>query len=390
MSGHFATLLRDTARTLLRDHDVQVTDWHNVRDVPFSAGRFGLDEYIDHLIEFTAALGLRQRHRDSPALRRRARRRRDHTEDVTPRSRRVMLMVADRCRIGPTAVNKLATSKPIGWFEKNLIGRVPWRLRGAGRRVYPGFLQLSAFISMNRERHVEAFRKYFAHLAAGEEAEAKAISDFYNEYMAVADLSADFYLGAVGSSSGIRVPLGKLTSAAGRSIRWRSGAPRSHRRRRRDDICAIGRPAAQELTRPRPWLRTPTQPNAAITASSAAGAGSSTSTRSSATSSGFAVGAAVAGARCPRFQAGERGGLSPATGIQGIAPPWAGCTASAAWVAGFFRSRTRWPDHRHDNQRSSVEVSTPPMITPHRRLQLAALVEGEGERACRRSSPPSS
>ena len=184
MSGHFATLLRDTVRTLLRDHDVYVTDWHNVRDVPASAGRFGLDEYIDHMIDFTAALGpganviaicqpcvaalaavALMAEDDHPAQ---------------PASLTLMAGPID-CRIGPTAVNKLAVSKPISWFEKNLIGRVPWRLRGAGRRVYPGFLQLSAFISMNKDRHADAFRKYFAHVAAGEEAEAKAIRDFYGE-----------------------------------------------------------------------------------------------------------------------------------------------------------------------------------------------------------------
>jgi len=268
MSGHFATLLRDTVRTLLRDHDVHVTDWHNVRDVPLSAGRFGFDEYIDHMIAFTAALGpganvvaicqpcvaalaavAIMAEDDHPAQ---------------PASLTLMAGPID-CRIGPTAVNKLATSKPIGWFEKNLIGRVPWRLKGAGRRVYPGFLQLSAFISMNRERHAEAFRKYFAHLAAGEDAEAKAIGDFYNEYMAVADLSADFYLETVRLVfQEYALPLGKLT------LRGRKVDPTAIRRTalltiegERDDICAIGQTlAAQELTRLRPWLRTHhVQPN---------------------------------------------------------------------------------------------------------------------------------
>ena len=169
------------------------------------------------------------------------------------------------CRIGPTAVNKLATSKPISWFEKNLIGRVPWRLKGAGRRVYPGFLQLSAFISMNRERHAEAFRKYFGHVAAGEDAEAKAIGDFYREYMAVADLSADFYLETVRLVfQEYALPLGKLT------LRGRKIDPMAIRRTalltvegERDDICAIGQTlAAQDLTRLRPWLRTHyVQPN---------------------------------------------------------------------------------------------------------------------------------
>jgi poly(3-hydroxybutyrate) depolymerase len=268
MSGHFATLLRDTVRTLLRDHDVYVTDWHNVRDVPASAGRFGLDEYIDHMIDFTAALGpganvvaicqpcvaalaavALMAEDDHPAQ---------------PASLTLMAGPID-CRIGPTAVNKLATSKPIAWFEKNLIGRVPWRLRGAGRRVYPGFLQLSAFISMNRDRHADQFRKYYAHVAAGEEAAAKAIGDFYNEYMAVADLSADFYLETVRLVfQEYALPLGKLT------LRGRKIDPLAIRRTalltvegERDDICAIGQTlAAQDLTRLRPYLRTHyVQPN---------------------------------------------------------------------------------------------------------------------------------
>jgi poly(3-hydroxybutyrate) depolymerase len=268
MSGHFATLLRDTVRTLLRDHDVYVTDWYNVRDVPLAAGRFGLDEYIDHMIDFTAALGpgahvvaicqpcvaalaavALMAEDDHPAQ---------------PASLTLMAGPID-CRIGPTAVNKLATGKPIGWFEKNLVGRVPWRLKGAGRRVYPGFLQLSAFIGMNRERHVEAFRKYFALLAAGEEAQAKAIGDFYNEYMAVADLSADFYLETVRLVfQEYALPLGKLT------LRGRKVEPMAIRRTalltiegERDDICAIGQTlAAQDLTRLRPYMRTHyVQPN---------------------------------------------------------------------------------------------------------------------------------
>jgi len=268
MSGHFATLLRDTVRTLLRDHDVHVTDWHNVRDVPLSAGRFGLDEYIDHMIEFTAALGPGANVvaicQPCVAALAAAAIMAEDDHPAQPASLTLMAGPID-CRIGPTAVNKLATSKPIAWFERNLIGRVPWRLRGAGRRVYPGFLQLSAFISMNRERHAEAFRRYFAHLAAGEEAEAKAIGDFYNEYMAVADLSADFYLETVRLVfQEYALPLGKLT------LRGRKIDPMAIRRTalltvegERDDICAIGQTlAAQELTRLRPWLRTHhVQPN---------------------------------------------------------------------------------------------------------------------------------
>jgi len=268
MSGHFATLLRDTVRTLLRDHDVHVTDWHNVRDVPVAAGRFGLDEYIDHMIDFTAALGPGAHVvaicQPCVAALAAAALMAEDDHPCQPASLTLMAGPID-CRIGPTAVNALATSKPIAWFERNLISRVPWRLKGAGRRVYPGFLQLSAFIAMNRERHAEAFRKYFAHVAAGEEAEAKAIGDFYNEYMAVADLSADFYLETVRLVfQEYALPLGKLT------LRGRKIDPTAIRRTalltiegERDDICAIGQTlAAQDLTRLRPWLRTHyVQPN---------------------------------------------------------------------------------------------------------------------------------
>ena len=354
MSGHFATLLRDTVRTLLRDHDVYVTDWHNVRDVPLSAGRFGLDEYIEHLIEFTAALGPGANVvaicQPCVAALAAAAIMAEDDHPAQPASLTLMAGPID-CRIGPTAVNKLATSKPIGWFEKNLIGRVPWRLTGAGRRVYPGFLQLSAFISMNRERHVEAFRKYFAHLAAGEEAEAKAIGDFYNEYMAVADLSADFYLETVRLVfQEYALPLGRLT------LRGRKIDPTAIRRTalltvegERDDICAIGQTlAAQELTRPaalaahppraaeRRPLRRLQRP--ALAAAHLPGRPQR--------HPGFAVGAGRRagrgvpgrqGRRSQRAQSGEAGipdGIAP--------PPRAACAPSpAACVAGFFRSRTR-------------------------------------------------
>jgi poly(3-hydroxybutyrate) depolymerase len=268
MSGHFATLLRDTVRTLLRDHDVYVTDWHNVRDVPLAAGRFGLDEYIDHMIDFTAALGPGANVvaicQPCVAALAAAAIMAEDDHPAQPASLTLMAGPID-CRIGPTAVNKLATSKPIEWFQKNLIGRVPWRLAGAGRKVYPGFLQLSAFISMNRDRHVQAFKKYFAHLSAGEETEANAIREFYNEYMAVADLSADFYLETVRLVfQEYALPRGKLT------LRGRKIDPLAIRRTalltvegERDDICAIGQTlAAQDLTHIRSYMRTHhVQPN---------------------------------------------------------------------------------------------------------------------------------
>ena len=147
MSGHFATLLRDTVRTMLADHDVYVTDWHNVRSVPLAAGRFGLDEYAQHLIDFLAAMGpganvIAVCQPCVAALAAVALMFEDQ-HPATPASLTLMAGPID-CRISPTAVNQLAVSKPIDWFEKNLISQVPWRHAGRGRRVYPGFVQLSA------------------------------------------------------------------------------------------------------------------------------------------------------------------------------------------------------------------------------------------------------
>ena len=263
MSGHFATLLRDTARTMLQDHDVYITDWHNVRDVPLAAGRFGLDEYTEHLIDFLAAMGpnanlLAVCQPCVAALAAVALMSEDE-HPATPASLTLMAGPID-CRISPTAVNKLAMAQPIEWFEKNLISRVPWRHGGGGRRVYPGFVQLSAFIGMNKDRHVNAFKEYYHHLVDDEFDKADVTRTFYEEYMAVADLSADFYLETVDQVFQRYVlPKGEL------KYRGRRVDPAAIRRTalltvegERDDICAIGQTlAAQDLASSlRPYLRT--------------------------------------------------------------------------------------------------------------------------------------
>ena len=269
MSGHFATLLRDTVRTVLQDHDVYVTDWHNVRDVPFSAGRFGLDEYTGHLIDFLAKMGeganvIAVCQPCVAALAAVAMMSEDQ-HPATPASLTLMAGPID-CRISPTEVNKLATAKPIEWFEQNLISHVPWRHGGGGRRVYPGFVQLSAFMSMNQDRHVNAFKEYYRHLVEDEFDKAEVTRTFYEEYMAVADLSADFYLETVSLVfQQYALPQGKLT------YRGRKVDPAAIRRTalvtiegERDDICAIGQTlAAQDLTSSlRPYMRTHyVQPN---------------------------------------------------------------------------------------------------------------------------------
>jgi len=269
MSGHFATLLRDTVRTVLLDHDVYVTDWHNVRDVPLAAGRFGMDEYIQHVIDFLAAMGPNANvvavcQPCVAALAAVALMSEDQ-HPATPASLTLMAGPID-CRISPTVVNRLATERPIGWFEKNLISTVPWRHRGAGRRVYPGFVQLSAFMSMNKERHANAFKEYYQHLVDGEFEKAEVTRTFYEEYMAVADLSAEFYLETVRLVfQEYALPKGELM------FRGRRVDPGAIRRTalltvegERDDICAIGQTlAAQDLAvNLRPYMRTHyVQPN---------------------------------------------------------------------------------------------------------------------------------
>jgi len=200
LSGHFATLLRNTVRTLLPDHDVYITDWHNARDVSLSAGRFGFDDYVDYIIRFVEEMG--------PG---------SHIVAVcqpcvqalvatavmsaqgnkaTPYSMTLMAGPIDT-RINPTKVNELATSKSIGWFERNLIARVPRRHKGGGRKVYPGFVQLGAFVSMNLNRHYNAHQELYEHLANGDHEAAQKIKTFYDEYFAVLDLAAEFYLETV-------------------------------------------------------------------------------------------------------------------------------------------------------------------------------------------------
>ncbi|MGE0558919.1 MAG: polyhydroxyalkanoate depolymerase, partial [Burkholderiales bacterium] len=263
MSGHFATLLRETARTMLRDHDVHITDWHNARDVPVEAGRFGIDEYIDHIIEFLEAMGpgahlaaICQPCVEALAA---VAVMAEDKHPATPASLTLMAGPID-CRINPTGVNELAMSKPISWFEHNLIEHVPVQFAGMRRRVYPGFVQLAAFLNMNLQRHIKSFRDYFDQIVAGDHEKAEAIRRFYEEYFAVADLSADFYLETV------RLVFQEHALALGKlKYRDRVIDPKTIRRTalltvegERDDICALGQTlAAQDLCSKLPqYLRT--------------------------------------------------------------------------------------------------------------------------------------
>jgi poly(3-hydroxybutyrate) depolymerase len=253
MSGHFATLLRGTVKTLLQDHDVYITDWHNPRDIPLSAGRFGLDDYTAHLIDFLGQLGPRPHmvaicQPSVSALAATA----IMCEDNHPARPATLTLMAGPIdtRIQPTKVNEFAKSKPIKWFEQNLINYVPFQCKGAFRKVYPGFVQLTAFVSMNLERHIKQHLDLHNHLVKGEKEKADIIKTFYDEYFAVMDLPAEFYIETVRDVFQEHLlPQGKLT------FRGRKVDPAAIRRiglmtveGEKDDICSIGQTlAAQEL-----------------------------------------------------------------------------------------------------------------------------------------------
>jgi poly(3-hydroxybutyrate) depolymerase len=202
LSGHHATLLRNTVETMLPGCDVLVTDWVDARLVPVAAGRFDLDDYIDHLRAILRSLG--------PGT---------HVMGVCQPAVAVLAATAlmeaagDPCgpasmtlmggpidtRISPTKVNELATSKGMAWFEGNAIATVPFPNPGAGRRVYPGYAQLAGFVAMNLDRHVDAHRSMHGELASGDAASSGRRKDFYDEYLAVLDLTEEFYLQTIRS-----------------------------------------------------------------------------------------------------------------------------------------------------------------------------------------------
>ena len=262
LSGHFATLLRATVRTMLAEHDVLITDWHNARDVDAAAGPFGFDDYIAHLIHFLEVIGpgthmIAVCQPCVAALVAAA----VMAQGVNPAQPRSMTLMAGPidCRVNPTKVNELAISKPIAWFENNLIARVPARFAGGGRKVYPGFVQLAAFMSMNIDRHVKAHRELYENLARGEQEKAAQTKAFYDEYFAVLDLTADFYLETVKLVfRDYALPLGQLT------YRNTKVEPAAIRRTmlftvegEKDDICAAGQTlAAHDLcTSLRPYRK---------------------------------------------------------------------------------------------------------------------------------------
>ena len=262
LSGHFATLLRGTVQTMLPEHDVYITDWHNARDIAPAAGRFGFDDYIEHLIQFLEAMGpgahIVAVCQPCVAALVAAAVMAQAGNPAQPRSMTLMAGPIDT-RVNPTKVNELAKSKPMSWFEQNLIATVPFRYRGAFRRVYPGFVQLAAFMSMNIERHVKAHRELYENLANGEREKAQATKSFYDEYFAVLDLTAEFYLETVSLVfQEHALPLGVLQYQGQRV------EPKAIRRTmlltvegEKDDICAVGQTvAAHDLCSSlRPYLK---------------------------------------------------------------------------------------------------------------------------------------
>jgi len=255
MAGHYPTLLRGTVRDMLPGHDVYVTDWRDARRVPRAAGPFDLDDYIDYLIEFMcyfqgdvhvmavcqptvpvfAAVSLMESMRDR----------------CVPRSMILMAGPID-ARVNPTAVNRFADDRSIEWFERNVITQVPWPHQGMLRRVYPGFLQLNGFMGMNLDRHITAHRELLHNLIRGDGDSADKHREFYDEFLAVMDLTAEYYLQTIETVFlDYALPQGEMVH------RGRPVDPGAIRRvalmtveGEKDDICGIGQTfAAQTLSK---------------------------------------------------------------------------------------------------------------------------------------------
>jgi polyhydroxyalkanoate depolymerase len=253
LAGHFSTLLRSTVRSLLVDHDVYVTNWRNARDVSVEHGTFGLDDYIGQIMMFLEEIGpgthLMAVCQPCPATLAAASIMAEDKNPAQPKSIVLMAGPVDT-RVNPTKVNDLAHSKPLSWFEKNVIATVPYRYEGAGRRVYPGFLQVSAFVSMNLGNHVKKHVTLYNDLVRGDLDDAQVTMDFYDEYFAVLDIAADFYLETID-----RVFQRELLAQGGFTWRGRAVDPGSIRKPglltvegANDDICGVGQTmAAQSL-----------------------------------------------------------------------------------------------------------------------------------------------
>ena len=197
MSGHYATLLRGTAARLLENQDVWITDWADAKLVPVSVGRFDLDDYIDYLIEFLEHIGpganvVAVCQPSVPAFAATA----VMAAEANPCRPATLTMMGGPIdtRASPTSVNDVAMDRPLSWFESHVIATVPLQYPGAGRRVYPGFLQLAGFLSMNLGNHIFSHYQFFNHLIEGDNDSAESHRGFYDEYLSVCDMTEEFYL----------------------------------------------------------------------------------------------------------------------------------------------------------------------------------------------------
>jgi len=197
MSGHYSTLMRPTIETFLPDHDVYITDWHNARDIPLSKGRFNLDDYVDYLIDWFRQIGP-----DCHVI--------AVCQGAVPAFAALSLMEAEKCprkpasmimlgapmdpRANHTEVTALAINKPLSWFENCMVTRVPPPYLGVMRKVYPGFLQLAAFVNMNLGDHMQKHVEMFDGYVSGNHQRADKTKAFYEEYRSVMDLSGEFYI----------------------------------------------------------------------------------------------------------------------------------------------------------------------------------------------------
>jgi poly(3-hydroxybutyrate) depolymerase len=261
LAGHFSTLLRPTAQALLPDFDVYMTDWHNGRDIPADLGPFAFDDYVAHVMRFLRKLGPGMHVvavcQPGPATLAASALMAEDQDPATPQTLTLMAGPIDG-RVSPTAVNRVATRRPLSWFERTVITTVPLRYPGAGRRVYPGFVQLGAFMSLNPWRHFDRQMTLFADLLAGRDEAATVTKAFYDEYFAVLDIPAEFYLETVD------IVFQRFLLARG-ELAWRGRRvePAAISRTalltvegERDDICGAGQTlAAHDLCRSIPASR---------------------------------------------------------------------------------------------------------------------------------------
>jgi poly(3-hydroxybutyrate) depolymerase len=200
LSGHYATLLRGTVQAFLQDHEVYITEWSNARDVPVLEGRFDFHDYIDHIRTMLQHLGPRPHVvavcQPGPPVLAAAALMAEDGDESRPASMTFMGSPID-ARLSPTVTNRLAEEKPFAWFKSNMIDTVPGPYPGMGRRVYPGFVQLASFMSMNLEKHQEAHLRYLQQLMDGDGDSAEKHLEFYDEYLAALDLTEEFYLQTV-------------------------------------------------------------------------------------------------------------------------------------------------------------------------------------------------